>query len=279
MTHPMPEPMPAPIPEADGYTPRIVAKVEDGVGWMIVSNPRRRNALTLNMWRQIPGAMAMLGADPSVRVVAIRGEGDASFVSGADITEFGRLRSTPEQVAAYDHAGRAAGEAIAGCPLPTVAVIRTWCVGGGLGTALGCDLRIADAEARFAIPAARLGLGYRYPGVKTLVDLVGPSHAAEIFYTARHYVAEEALRIGLINRVLPVEGFEAAAADYLASIAGNAPLTMQAAKMAIRGATAAGEPANIEAIDAAIQACFDSEDYAEGRAAFKEKRAPRFRGR
>ncbi len=271
--------LPEPLPEADGYTPQILASVEDGVGWMTVCNPRRRNALTLNMWRQIPAAMAALAGDPSVRVVAIRGEGEASFVSGADITEFGRLRSTPEQVAAYDLAGRAAGEAIAGCPLPTVAVIRTWCVGGGLGTALGCDLRIADANSRFAIPAAKLGLGYRYPGVKTLVDLVGPSHAAEIFYTARQYDAEDALRIGLINRVLPVEGFDEAAARYLAAIAGNAPLTMKAAKMAIRGATAADEPAEIGEIDAAIQACFDSEDYAEGRAAFKEKRAPRFRGR
>lgn len=272
-------PMPEPIPEADGYTPQIVARVEDGVGWMIVSNPRRRNALTLNMWRQIPGAMATLTADPSVRVVAIRGEGEASFVSGADITEFGRLRSTPEQVAAYDQAGRAAGEAISGCALPTVAVIRTWCVGGGLGTALGCDLRIADADSRFAIPAAKLGLGYRYPGVKTLVDLVGPSHAAEIFFTARQYDAEEALRIGLINRVLPMEDFDEAAARYLAAIAGNAPLTMKAAKMAIRGATSAEDPADIAAIDAAVQTCFDSADYAEGRAAFKEKRAPKFEGR
>ncbi len=269
----------APIPEADGYTPRILTRIENGVGWLTVSNPRRRNALTLNMWRQIPGAMAELTADASVRVVALRGEGEASFISGADISEFGRLRSTPEQVAEYDRAGRAAGEAISGCALPTVAVIRTWCVGGGLGTALGCDLRIADAGARFAIPAARLGLGYRYPGVKTLVDVVGPANAAEIFFTARKYDAGEALRMGLINRILPVDGFDAAAAAYLADIAANAPLTMKAAKMAIRGAVEASDPAAIKAIEAAVEACFGSEDYAEGRAAFAAKRPPEFKGR
>src|SRR5690606_23452544 len=136
--------------EADGYTPQIIARVDRGIGWLIFSNPRRRNAVTYNMWRQIPGAVAAFAADPSVKVIALRGDGDSSFVSGADISEFETLRSTPEQVATYDAAGRAASVAIEGVAKPTVAVIRTWCVGGGVGTALGCDLRIAAADTRFA---------------------------------------------------------------------------------------------------------------------------------
>lgn len=268
-----------PTPEADGYTPHVEGRVEDGVGWMIVSNPRRRNAMTFDMWRQVPEVMADLEADPSVRVIALRGETDASFISGADITEFGRLRSTPEQVAAYDLAGRAANDAIANCPKPTVAVAQTWCVGGGVGIALTCDLRIAADNTRFAVPAARLGLGYRYPGVKALVDVVGRANAAEIFFTARRYTAGEALAMGLINRVFPTEGFDDAVRAYLADIAGNAPLTMKAAKMAIVGAVEKSDPSDIAEIDAAVQACFDSEDYAEGRAAFKGKRSPEFKGR
>lgn len=270
--------MVAPVAEADGYTPQIITRVENGVGWMIFSNPRRRNAVSFNMWKQIPGAIATFEADPAVKVVALRGEGEVSFISGADITEFGRLRSTPEQVAAYDEVGKAASAAIEGCAKPTVAVIRTWCVGGGLGTALGCDLRIAAANSRFAIPAARLGLGYRYVGVRALVDVVGPANAREIFFTARKYPAEEALRMGLINRILPDEGFDEAAQDYLAGIAGNAPLTIRAARMAIRAVTRDPEERDIAAVDAAVQACFDSADYEEGRRAFAEKRDPVFRG-
>lgn len=268
----------APVPEADGYTPQIIPRVENGVGWMIFSNPRRRNAVTFNMWKQIPEVIAAFEADPEVKVVALRGEGDVSFISGADISEFGHLRSTPDQVAAYDVVGKAAGASIEGCAKPTVAVIRTWCVGGGLGTALGCDLRIAAANSRFAIPAARLGLGYRYAGIKALVDVVGPANAREIFFTARKYPADEALAMGLINRILPDEGFDAAAQAYLAEIAGNAPLTIKAARMAIRAVTRDAEDRDIAAVDAAVQACFDSADYEEGRRAFAEKRAPVFRG-
>lgn len=267
------------VAEADGYTPQVTARVENGIGWMVFSNPRRRNAVTYNMWRQIPGIVADLARDDSVRVVALRGEGTSSFISGADISEFAEKRSTPEQVQAYDAVGREAGAAIAGIDKPTVAVIRTWCVGGGLGTALGCDLRIASADSRFAVPAARLGLGYRYQGIKTLVDIVGPAHAAEIFFSARQYDAHEALGMGLINQVLPTDGFDTAANEYLGQIAANAPLTMKAVKLAIRGVLAQSDPADIDDIDAAVNACFASEDYAEGRAAFQEKRRPRFKGR
>ena len=266
-------------PEADGYTPHLRTEVRDGVGWVIFSNPKRRNALTYTMWRQVPAAMADMAETPGVRVVALRGEGESSFISGADISEFATRRSTPEQVAEYDRVGTAANAAIVNCPLPTVAVIRTWCVGGGMATALGCDLRIAAEDTRFAVPAARLGLGYRYSGIKALTDVVGPANAREIFFTARKYSAEEALSMGLINRTLPVDGFDRAADEYLAEIAGNAPLTMRAAKMAIHAVGQDAGERDVASIEAAIQACFDSEDYKEGRAAFAEKRAPVFKGR
>jgi len=268
-----------PETEADGYTPHIRTEVRDGVGWVIISNPKRRNAMTYTMWRQMPAAIADLTDDPSVRVVALRGEGDASFVSGADISEFATRRSTPEQVAEYEKVGTAANAAIVNCPMPTVAVLRTWCVGGGVATALGCDLRIAAQDTRFAVPAARLGLGYRYNGIKALTDVVGPANAREIFFTARKYTAEEALHMGLINRILPVEGFDAAADDYLAQIAGNAPLTMKAAKMAIHAVGQDPDQRDLDTISDAIQACFDSDDYKEGRAAFAEKRSPKFQGK
>jgi enoyl-CoA hydratase/carnithine racemase len=268
-----------PEPEADGYTPHIRTEIRNGIGWMIFANPKRRNAMTYTMWRQVPAALADLAADDSVRVVALRGEGTESFISGADISEFATRRSTPEQVAEYDRVGTEANAAIVAFPKPTVAVARTWCVGGGVATALGCDLRICSADTRFAVPAARLGLGYRYSGIKALVDVVGPANAREIFFTARKYSAEEALSMGLVNRILPVEGFDAAAEDYLSDIAGNAPLTMNAAKLAIRAVTQDPDQRDIDAINAAVQACFDSEDYLEGRAAFAEKRAPVFRGR
>ncbi|ASM71325.1 MULTISPECIES: enoyl-CoA hydratase [Roseobacteraceae] len=268
-----------PIAEADGYTPQVIAHIKDGIGWMVFSNPRRRNAVTFNMWRQIPDIIARFAQDDSVRVVALRGEGTSSFISGADISEFAELRNTPEQVAAYDAVGAQAGAAIAGIMKPTVAVIRTWCVGGGLGTALGCDLRIAAEDTGFAVPAAKLGLGYRYAGIKTLVDIVGPANAAEIFYSARQYTADEALRMGLINRILPADGFDDAAESYLRDITRNAPLTMKAVKMALRGVLKQPEPADLREIDEAVAACFQSEDYAEGRAAFAEKRPPEFKGR
>lgn len=268
-----------PEPEADGYTPQIRIEVKEGVGWMIFANPRRRNAVTYTMWRQIPAALADLAEDDSVRVVALRGEGEASFISGADITEFGSRRATPDQVAEYDRVSTAANAALVAFGKPTVAVIRTWCVGGGVATALGCDLRIASEGSRFAVPAARLGLGYRYSGIKALVDVVGPAHAREIFFTARQYSTDEALRMGLINRSLPEEGFDAAAQDYLTQIAQNAPLTIHAAKTAIRAVGQDPDDRDIDAVNAAVQACFDSDDYREGRAAFAEKRPPRFRGR
>lgn len=260
-------------------TPRMIARVENGVGWMIYSNLRRRNAVRLSMWRQIPEIVARFQADPAVKVVALRGDGHDSFVSGADISEFEQVRSRPEDVEVYEAAAGAAGKAIKALTKPTVAVIETWCVGGGIATALSCDLRLASDNTRFQLPAARLGLGYSFGGIKSLVDVVGPAKAKEIFFTARRYDAAQALAMGLVSDVVPAADFEAEARSYLAGIAANAPLTIAAAKQAINAVMADPEDRDLDAIAAAVTACFASDDYREGRTAFTEKRAPKFQGR
>jgi enoyl-CoA hydratase/carnithine racemase len=267
-------------PSADALPPgRISSRVENGVGWLIIENGKRRNALSLHMWQAVPDVLEALEADPEVKVIALRGEGDAAFASGADISEFERLRSTPEGVAAYEEAAGAAKRRLKAVRMPTVAVIRGWCVGGGLAFALDCDLRFAAEDSRYAIPAAKLGLGYGFEGVRGLVDLVGPARAKEIFFTARTYDASEARAMGLINRTAPADGFDAAAREYLKMIARGAPLTIAAVKQAANAAIKDPEARDLDSVAAAVRACFESEDYQEGRRAFMEKRKPVFRGR
>jgi enoyl-CoA hydratase len=190
---------------------KIVAVADGATGWLIFSNPERLNAVSYEMWRAIPRRIVEFVGDPAIRVVVLRGEGDKAFVSGADISHFEKVRSSGAGIADYDDATRLANEAILACPKPTIAMIQGYCMGGGLGVALCCDLRFAAANSRFAIPAARLGLGYAYGGIKRLVDVVGPSFAKEIFYTARQFSADEAVSMGLINRTY-------SAADLLGAV-------------------------------------------------------------
>ncbi len=260
-------------------TPRIVASIENAVGWLVFNNPAKRNALSLDMWQAIPAILDRFADDSAVRVVALRGAGGKAFLSGADISEFDRVRATAEQVASYDRITETAVMRLRDCPKPTVAMIEGFCMGGGVGVALGCDLRFASSGSSFAIPAARLGLSYRWRDLKQLVDLVGPAAAEEIFFTARSFTAAEAERMGLINRCLPEAEFEAFMRDTCARIADNAPLTISATKGMI--AELVRPPADFDAArcEALVKACFASEDYAEGRRAFMEKRKPRFRGK
>lgn len=260
-------------------TTRMLARVDGAIGWMVFNNPERRNAVSSEMWAAIPAIMDRFEADPAVRVVVLTGAGDKAFVAGADISQFEQQRATPEQVAAYDAVSDIAGQRIATSPKPTIAMIRGFCIGGGVGIAIGCDLRIAGEGAKFGIPATRLGLGYGPSGVKKLMDLVGPSHVKEIFFTARHFTAAEALGMGLVNRVVPDAELEAYVRSYCATIADNAPLTMQAVKRTVAELSKASPDADLAACDRMVQACFDSEDYVEGRRAFMEKRRPVFKGR
>ena len=260
-------------------TDRMIARKEGGIGWMIFNSPARRNAVSYEMWQAIPEILGDFAADENVRVVVMRGEGGKAFVSGADISEFQEKRGTAEAVEIYNAAGAAAHQAMLGLEKPLIAMIQGFCVGGGVAVAIDADIRIASDDAQFASPAAKLGLGYGYDGVKTLMDLVGPSFVKEIFFTAKRFTAAEALQMGLVNRVVPVDRLEATVRDYAETIAANAPLTIKTLKATVREAIKNPAERDLDRIDRMVKACFASQDYVEGRTAFMEKRKPAFRGR
>jgi len=260
-------------------TERMSARKDGPVGWMQFNNPARHNAVSMEMWKAVPEIMAEFEKDDQIRVVVLSGAGGKAFISGADISEFGEKRSSPETVLEYNRIAGLANAAIIDFPKPTIAMIQGYCIGGGLGVALCCDLRLAAQNSRFAVPAAKLGLGYAYEGIKRLVDVVGPSFAKEIFYTARQFDSAEALQMGLVNRVVPAAGIETYVRDYAGTIGGNAPLTINSVKLNVNEATKDPEKRNLAAAQAAVDACFGSADYIEGRTAFMEKRKPVFRAR
>jgi enoyl-CoA hydratase len=259
-------------------TERMIARIEGAVGWMVFNNPARRNAVSLDMWEAVPLIMDRFEADPAVRVIVLRGEGDKAFVAGADISQFEQQRSSRETVAHYDAKSKEAGLRIARTEKPTIAMIRGFCIGGGVGLAGGCDLRIAAEDAKFGVPAAKLGLGYGVDGVKRLMDLVGPANVREIFYTARQFTAAEMQVMGFVNRVVAVEELEPYVRSYCDTIAGNAPLTLKALKRSV-AELLRGPEADRALCEQLVRDCFDSEDYVEGRRAFMEKRKPVFRGK
>ncbi|MEC5291170.1 enoyl-CoA hydratase [Aurantimonas sp. C2-6-R+9] len=252
--------------ERDGHVARLV-----------IDQERRRNAVNLAMWRLIPDLLRQAAADPDVRLVVVTGAGSAAFSAGADISEFAELRATSSGVEAYEAAVTAALDAVLGCPKPTVAAVRGVCFGGGMEIALCCDLRFADANARFRMPGAQLGLGYAYSAVRLVADRLGAAATADILFTGREIGAAEAARLGIAQSVSAAETFDGDVAAVVARIAGNAPLTLLAAKRALIDLARPDHLRDRAAVDALVAACFASEDYAEGRAAFREKREPLFR--
>lgn len=260
-------------------TPRMIARKDGAIGWMIFNNPERLNAVSLDMWEAVPELIAAFDADEEIRVIVLTGAGDRAFVAGADISQFGESRSTAEGIIAYEEATERAFNAIAAAQKPTIAMIDGYCIGGGLGIALSCDMRIAAEGSTFGIPAAKLGLAYGDTGTGRLVDVVGPSFAKEIFFTARRFTHEEALAMGLINRVTTRDALEDFTRNYCGMIADNAPLTVNTAKQVVNEFTKAPNSFDTEKCNALIARCFASEDYKEGRAAFMEKRKPVFKGK
>jgi enoyl-CoA hydratase len=257
---------------------KIISRREDAAGHIVFNNPDKRNAVSLEMWQAAERALDAFGADDGIRVVVLSGAGDKAFVSGADISRFESERAGAEAVAHYNATTAGFYQKLTAFPKPTIAEITGSCVGGGVALALCCDLRICGQGARFGIPAARLGLGYGFAGLKRLVDVVGPAFAKEMFFTARLFSAVEAYEMRLVNRVLPDAEVAGYVADYARTISGNAPLTVDSVKAIVGEVLKDPAERDLARCAALVDACFASRDYVEGRRAFLEKRPPEFTG-
>lgn len=260
-------------------TEKLKAHVESGVGFVTFDHPERRNAVSLEMWRALGDVMEAFTAADDVRVIVLTGAGGKAFASGADISEFESSRASSEQRQSYGEVSGRGLRALGRCPKPVLAMIRGYCIGGGLVIALAADVRFATPGSKFGIPAAKLGLGYDYPGVATLARLVGPARAADILFSARQLDANEAEQCGLIEFTVDDAELEARVAEYARGIARNAPLTLRAIKASLQQFARYTHASDLTEIERLIRLCYDSEDYREGRRAFLEKRTPEFRGR
>lgn len=260
-------------------TDKILTEKEDGIGRIIFNNPERHNAVSLEMWEAVTEALEDMKNDDNIRVVVVTGSGGKSFVSGADISKFEDERSSEEAIKHYDEVGRKAYFGLYNFPKPTIAMIRGYCIGGGVAVAICCDVRICTDNSSFGIPAAKLGLGYAFDKVRQLSDLVGPAFTKEIFFTGKRFTAADAIEMGLVNRVVSDNELDEFVKDYAETIAGNAPMTVASIKKIVGEIVKDETERDIETCEAMVKACFDSQDYIEGRRAFMEKRKPNFVGK
>lgn len=260
-------------------TDKMIARKEGMIGRIIFNNPERHNAVSLAMWQSVNGMLSDFIADDEVRVIVLSGAGGKAFVSGADISKFESERATHEAVLEYNVKTAEVYSGIHRATKPTIALIQGHCIGGGLGLAVACDMRFCTERSKFGLPAAKLGLGYPYEGLKRLSDIVGPAYAKEITFTGAIFDSTAAKEMRLINRILPDDELEQFVIDYANTIANNAPLTVSAMKNIYT--TVSMDPAerDLETCQAMVDSCFASEDYIEGRTAFMEKRPPQFNGR
>lgn len=254
-------------------------EVEGAIGWLWLDNPARLNAISMAMAEAMPASVAALEAHASVRVIVVAGAGERAFAAGSDISGFGESRANPEANRRYDDLNERAYDALYRATKPTLAVIRGYCIGGGLDVAASCDIRFAADDATFSAPAGKLGLGYGYRSVARLKRVIGAPMARELLLSARRIDAQEALRIGLVHRVIAVEKLRDEALAYATAVAGNAPLTLAAIKESLLDLECDAADRDPAAAQRMIDACFRSEDYEEGRQAFAAKRKPAFKGR
>lgn len=260
-------------------TDKILTSQDGAIARIVFNQPEKRNAVSLDMWEAVEAALDRYSADDSVRILILSGTGGKAFVSGADISKFESERASADGVARYNATTARVYDKVAGFPKPVIAQINGFCVGGGVALAVCCDLRICGEGSKFAIPAAKLGLGYGYAGISRLSALVGPSFAKEIFFTAGRYDAEDARIMGLVNRVVPDDQVEQFCLDYAKTISENAPMTVNSVKFIANQTVVPESERDLQKCDDLVTACFASEDYIEGRRAFMEKRKPVFNNR
>jgi enoyl-CoA hydratase/carnithine racemase len=263
----------------DTASPRLLATASDGVATVTLHAPERRNCIDLGAWKAIPPLFALLEADADIRAIVLRGAGAQAFSAGADIAEFDTERATSEGSRAYETFNVKGFDAVAGIGKPVIAMIHGFCFGAGVGLAAACDIRLASDDAVFAVPAAALGVGYPPTALKSLVALMGPEPVKHLFFSAGRIDATRALAVGLVGEILPKDRLEDAAMELARKIAAGAPMTIHAAKRAIDAAAGLAHALPADELQALADACFQSKDYAEGRAAFRDKRKPLFKGR
>lgn len=264
---------------AGAITGQIIAEKQGAIGWITFNNPARRNAISVDMWIAMPKVLDRFESDPQIRVIVLSGAGDKAFVSGADISQFENQRSSEQGVRYYEEISESAQLRFQNSDKPVIAMIRGYCLGAGVNIALASDLRLVADDARFGIPAAKMGLGYRVSSTKNLVDTLGAANAREMLLTARQFTAGEARAMGLAHSVVPAAELEALVMATCATIAANAPLTMRTAKRVIRELLKSPAEFDAPGCTALVKQCFESQDYTEGRRAFMEKRKPVFQGR
>lgn len=259
--------------------PRLLLEKDGPIGWIVFNQPDKRNAVSQEMWQLMPEYVHDLAADDAIRVVVLRGAGDRAFVAGADISQFKERRRNMADEEEYGRISSRGLDSLVTLAKPLLAMIHGYCVGGGVSIAITCDIRIAADDARFGIPAARLGLGYHYRGMDKLMKLIGPAYTKEIFFTARtDFTAQDALRMGLVNQVVPKADLERFSRDYAHMIARNAPLTLRSVKTNVEHLLRPSGERDLALLDRLIADCFNSQDYQEGVRAFSEKRRPQFQG-
>lgn len=260
-------------------TEKMLARKDGHVGTMTFNNPERHNAVSFEMWEKVGTIMEDFAKDPDIRVVVLTGAGGKAFVSGADISKFGDERGTMDAQNRYNATTERVYKAVSNFPKPTIAMIRGFCIGGGLGLAIACDLRFCTEGSKFALPAAKLGLGYGYAGIDRFVQTIGPAQTKDIFFSARQLDAAEALRIGLVNRVIADADLEKETTKYAETVAGNAPLTVAAIKHIAIELLKPEAQRDLASCKKMVETCFASQDFIEGRTAFMEKRKPQFKGK